>query len=509
VNNTFDVIIIGAGASGLSAAIEAATSGARTLVLEKNAIPGGSSRLSVGSINAAGTSLQRRAGIVDTPDEHFEDMDYFMGSFALKENRAFRRILVDNAAETVEWMISLGMTFYGPTGDPPHRHPRMHNILPNSRAYPYFLGRQARRLGAEIRVNTSVRHLLRGSDGGVRGVCALVDGVEVEIEARLGVIITAGDYSNSADLKKTFRPELASIPAVNPTATGDGHRMGEAFGARILNGDVIYGPGLRFCEPPTISMVRRLPPSRVLGSLMEWAMRNVPVALFRPFVLSFMTASLGPELSILRAGAILINSAGERFTDELQPAGLAIAGQEGGLAWMVFDQRVAELFSKQPHYVSTAPGVAFAYLPDYKRHRKDLYHCETGVVALARSIGLPEKALVASIEAHNVKLFSPGGVAGHQIRSQEKLYALGPLQSKIVITDGGLAVNTSHQVLREDNSVIPRLYAAGAAGQGGVLLAGNGHHICWAAISGRRAGRHVVGVAEGVKMNIGRDQVLV
>jgi len=68
-------------------------------------------------------------------------------------------------------------------------------------------------------------------------------------------------------------------------------------------------------------------------------------------------------------------------------------------------------------------------------------------------------------------------------------HSLGPLEARIVITDGGLAVDTSHRVLRGDGGAIPRLYAAGAAGQGGVLLAGNGHHICWAVTSGRRAGR--------------------
>ena len=75
--------------------------------LWKNAVAGGSSRLSVGSINAAGSSLQQRAGIADSPGAHFEDMDHFMGPFAAKENRELRRLLVDHAAETLAWLTSL------------------------------------------------------------------------------------------------------------------------------------------------------------------------------------------------------------------------------------------------------------------------------------------------------------------------------------------------------------------------------------------------------------------
>ncbi|VTU34787.1 Fumarate reductase flavoprotein subunit precursor [Variovorax sp. PBS-H4] len=486
-----DVVVVGGGASGLSAGIEAAAAGADTLVLEKNAQPGGSSRLSVGSINAAGSTLQKRAGIVDTPDEHFEDMDHYLGAFASRDNLALRRLLVDHAADTLDWLISLGLSFYGPTADPPHRHPRMHNVVPNSRAYPYYLAREARRQGVDLRLGTRVVGLLRANDGGVRGVRALLNGEPMEIEARKGVVLAAGDYSNGRDFKQRFRPELAGIPGVNPTATGDGHRMAEAFGARLVNGEVIYGPGLRFMEPARPSLVRRLPPSWVLGKLMQLSLNHLPITLFRPFAMAFMTASLGPEASLLRAGAVLVNAQGRRFTNELAQPGLAIAQQPGGRAWLVFDDRVAQMFSRPPHYVSTAPGVAFAYLPDYRRHRKDLYRQASNLRDLARRLNMPPDALAAAVAQHNAELAagSPGSAGTPPALAQAPFHALGPLESRIVITDGGLAVNAYHQALDEQGAVIPRLYAAGAVGQGGALLAGNGHHLCWAVTSGRRAGR--------------------
>jgi fumarate reductase flavoprotein subunit len=310
----------------------------------------------------------------------------------------------------------------------------------------------------------------------------------------MGVVLAAGDYSNGVELKGLFRPELVGIAAVNPTATGDGQRMGAAFGGRIVNGDVIYGPSLRFCEPSKPNLVSRLPPSWLLGKVMQLALRHLPARLFRPFVMSFMTASLGPELSLLRSGAILVNAQGQRFTDEMQPPGLAIAKQPGQRAWLVFDDKVAQKFSGPPHYISTAPGVAFAYLGDYQRHRKDLYHCAPTLARLAHSAGLPEAQLQAALAAHNSVLraarqAAPGSDRAPVVRAP--FYVLGPLESRIVITDGGLAVNSHHQVLRADGTAIARLYAAGATGQGGALLAGNGHHIGWAVTSGRRAGRFV------------------
>jgi fumarate reductase flavoprotein subunit len=67
--------------------------------------------------------------------------------------------------------------------------------------------------------------------------------------------------------------------------------------------------------------------------------------------------------------------------------------------------------------------------------------------------------------------------------------ALGPVRAVFVHNEGGLAVNREHRVLGAQDRPIPGLYAAGATGQGGLLLKGHGHHLAWAFVSGRRAGR--------------------
>jgi succinate dehydrogenase/fumarate reductase flavoprotein subunit len=154
----------------------------------------------------------------------------------------------------------------------------------------------------------------------------------------------------------------------------------------------------------------------------------------------------------------------------------------------VFDQRVAAKFKAWPNYVSTAPGVSYAYLADYRRNRADIYHKAKTVEALAEAMGVPTQALERSVESYNsvARGSRPALDAG-------PYYALGPLKSYCVFADGGLAVTEKLEVLRQDGEVIPGLYACGSAGQGGLLLEGHGHHLGWAFVSGRIAGRVAAG----------------
>jgi predicted oxidoreductase len=101
-------------------------------------------------------------------------------------------------------------------------------------------------------------------------------------------------------------------------------------------------------------------------------------------------------------------------------------------------------------------------------------------------MGVEPSALSASVRQYNEseRQERPAIVQG-------PFFALGPVKSYVVFTDGGLNVNEQLQVLHANGSVIPGLYAAGSAGQGGLLLEGHGHHLGWAFISGRLAGRHV------------------
>jgi succinate dehydrogenase/fumarate reductase flavoprotein subunit len=482
-----DVIVIGGGGAGLSAAAEAASAGAKVLLLEKNPALGGSTAWSVGSISATNTPHQRARGIVDSPQAHFEDLEVLAGRHAARDNRALRRILVDNTTALIDWLMGLGVQFVGPNDEPPHRVPRMHNVIPNSRAFPYHLGRHCRRIGVDIRLDAHAERLTR-EGGRIVGVEARLPGGRLAARARCGVVLASGDFSASAALKARFANELvAALEPVNPTATGDGFALALEQGAEIVNGDIVRGPIMRFVPPMRQSLMRRLPPHALLARAMRWSAENLPAAIQRPMLMSFLVTALGPSPELFRAGAILVNRRGARFADELAGAAPTLPAQPDKVAYILFDRTIAEKFTAWPNYISTAPGIAYAYLDDYRRNRRDIFHRGATLDALAAGMGVPAAALRDTIAAHNAAL--PAGGARTPLVTPP-FTALGPVKSYVVFTDGGLRVSERLEVLDQSGAPIPGLYAAGSAGQGGLLLEGHGHHLGWAFISGRIAGRH-------------------
>jgi succinate dehydrogenase/fumarate reductase flavoprotein subunit len=485
-----DVIVVGGGGAGLAAAIEAAVAGARVTLLEKNPHLGGSTSWSVGSISVNGSPHQQRAGIQDCADDHFADLEVLAGVLANRDNRVLRRVLVDDIADTFRWLLGMGLVFTGPMPEPPHRVARMHNVLPNSRAFADRLARRARALGVAIRTDACVEALL-GDGTAVTGVRVRDAASESHDHAARAVVLAGGDYSASpALLRELASAQAASLTPVNPSASGNGLRLGRDAGGVIVNGDLVRGPVLRFVPPPARALIDALPAHPWLAHALRAGFEHLPHALLRPFLMRFLTTALGLSRPLLDAGAILVNARGERFGDERDRPAHATADQPGGKAYAMLDARIARRFSAWPHYVSTAPGIAYAYLDDYRRARPDVFHSAATLHALGAATGLDAQALQRSVDAYNARADLRGD---RPALEQAPWTLLGPLRAYLPFTEGGLAVDTAMRVLRADRTPIPGLFAAGANGQGGLLLEGHGHHLGWAFVSGRLAGRAAAG----------------
>lgn len=478
-----DVLVIGGGASGLAAALEAARHGSRVIVLEKATEIGGMMNWCVGTVSAVNTPQQKQLGIEDTTQAHFEDLAVHAGSLAPRDNLALRRLLTDNTTEMMDWLLDLGVVFANPMIDPPQRVARMHNVVPSSRSFAFHLSRACKAAGVEIRLGTGCQSLIE-EGGRVTGVIAKCGGATQRFVAGQGVILATGDYSGAADLKAAFgKGDVANVEPVATTSTGDGYRFGMALGGTVANGDIVRGPIMRFVPPRETTFIQKIPPYRLIGKAIALAMRVVPQWLLRPFLMKFLTTVLGPSPELFKSGAVLINQEGRRFTDEVRGPAADVARQPGKNAYIVFDQALATKFSGWPNFVSTAPGIAYAYIDDYRRCRKDIFLSANTVGELAEQLGVPPGQLGETLQQYNTTERGERPAI-----AQGPFYALGPVRSYVVFTEGGLRVSERLEVLRENGSAVDGLYAVGSVGQGGVLLEGHGHHLGWAFISGRIAG---------------------
>jgi fumarate reductase flavoprotein subunit len=228
--------------------------------------------------------------------------------------------------------------------------------------------------------------------------------------------------------------------------------------------------------------------------------RRLPAPLMRAMIKRLLVTWQHPENAMFDDGAVLVNRQGRRFVDERQwpQREIAVANQPEKIAYMLLDARLIERYSRWPHFVSTAPDIAYAYAADYLRLRPDVTVAADSLKELAEARGLDARVLSETVAAFNAcvdgqcnDVFGRGGETSRL--GGDHWMLLGPLKAYFTTTEGGAAINERLEVLDELGEVIPGLSAVGQNGLGGMILWGHGLHIGWAMTSGRLAGRFVMG----------------
>jgi fumarate reductase flavoprotein subunit len=478
-----DVVIVGAGASGCTAALSAAEAGARVVLLETAPVLGGAGSVCIGSVTVPLSSLQKKSGISDSVDAYMEDVLHRAGAQASRIDRKLLQLLAENGGPTIDWLLSHGVNIQGPFEYPAHRAKRMHMLVPKSSEWPKVLKPILRKAKVEILVETKGAQLYRDAHGRVIGVEAVDQNTHraLTIKANRAVMLTAGNLeANPALIARATTPEIAALPAAVFTRDGSGLMMASAIGAAMTMLDGISNP-----------QVRGMPPGPGVFSVgkQEWM----------PY-------------GIVSAGAILVNRNGQRFTDETvlgAPMCLALEKQPYKTCYLIFDKRVADIFNKWPMVVCSLPGIGDVSkiggwgLVDDLVARQGIRKADT-IEDLAAAVGVDPAGLKTGITRWNEycqagtdpdfdrRTFGhkDANTVGAGIRVPP-FYCHSPLRTIVLPADTSLAINTRMQVLDVFGNVIPGLYAGGDMGHGNLLLTGTGHGInmSWAFTSGRLGGK--------------------
>ncbi|MEC9432047.1 MAG: FAD-dependent oxidoreductase [Pseudomonadota bacterium] len=443
---TVPVAIVGGGAAGLVAALTLRGAGVDALVLERDAVPRGSTALSAGLIPAPGTRWQAEAGVADAPDRFVADI---MAKAHDEPDPALARLMAETVGPTLEWLADahgLPFSLVDNFTYPGHSALRMHG-LPSRSGEELIdrLARAAEAAGVEILTGARVDTLIAAPDGTVRGLCfARPDGGREEVGCDALILACNGYGGNPARVAAHIPTLRDALYFGHPGNQGEALDWGEALGAatRHLSGHQGHGS---VAHPE--------------GILITWA--------------------------TVMEGGFQVDLSGNRFSDEstgYSEQAARVLQQQDGVAWTVFDARIA--------------GIARQFEDFRRAEAMGAIRKGADLPALAAAIRVPEAALAATLEAvEAAKRGETPDPFGRSLQGVPPLvapYRAVRVTGALFHTQGGLEVDGRARVLRADGAPFPNLYAAGGAacGVSGAgaegYLSGNG--LLAAVALGRAAG---------------------
>jgi Succinate dehydrogenase/fumarate reductase, flavoprotein subunit len=435
---SYDVVVVGSGAAGLSAAVEAAAAGAKVAVIEKLPMVGGSTILSAGYVYGTGTSAMTKLGIKDSVD----DLVKYWGDRAEgKANGDKLKFVAENSGATIDWLVGLGVKFEDPVPAGTSPVPRSHRASDGGAGIIKPLKAAADAKKVEFFMESSATKLVTKS-GKVTGVVAKSKGgKEVTFNAKAVVLATGGYDRNEALMEKyspNFKGTLSIVAAGN---TGDGLTMAQAAGAAFEGKGSIIGfkmvPGESTDHSDIINLM-----------WMPW---------------------------------LSVNQEGKRFVNEASDYPVfdaAVNTQTNRTSYLIFD------------------GATYMPALDQAVQKGEAFVADT-LPELAKAASIDEKTFMATVASYNKAVASGKdaefgkSMKGMKPIAKSKFYALKVVGASIG-TMGGPKTDVETHVLNEKGDKIPGLYAAGEVSNGdfyNMVYPASGTSVQMSLTFGREAGQ--------------------
>jgi fumarate reductase flavoprotein subunit len=429
-----DVVVAGAGAAGLAAALAASDGGRSVLVAEAHATfrQGSNTSMSTGMVPAGGSRWQHEAGIDDSPELFLEDI---LRKTSGKADERLAAALTHVAPRLVEWLADRCGVPLGLVTDfsyPGHSRDRCHAVPDRAgrTLHRHLLDELDRR--SDVTLVTPLR-LVDVEVVDHRAAVAVLERPDGDVErvSTDAVVLATNGYGANRELVAAHIPEIADgLYHGGDGSHGDALMIGARLGADTGFLDAYQGHG-------SVAVPH--------GILLTWA--------------------------TVMHGAVLVNAEGQRFGDETvgySEFGARVTAQPGRTAWMVFDQRIDQACRSFADYQDILAADAIRWADD--------------VDGVAELTGAPAEALERTLSAAVATAEGSAQDAFGRTRWEAPLeppYAVVRVTGALFHTQGGLLVDEHARVLR-DRQPIPGLYAAGGAAAGisghgaAGYLAGNG-----------------------------------
>ena len=420
--SNYDVVVIGAGGAGFSAAITARNAGANVVLLEKMPAVGGNSLISGAEMNAAKNWVQPKLGINDdSPELHAEDT--FKGGDGKGDMKVIN-VMTHQALDAAKWCRDyLGVRFEDDNLFFFGGHSRKRALIPVGHTGTEFIAKfqaKADELGIPVITNMKAEELIKNKDGRVVGVKATMDGSEYTFNAKGGVVLATGGFGANPEMVKKYNPKIDERFKTTdaPGSTGEALYMAERAGAELVN--MGYIQTYPICDP------------------LSGAIELIADARFD--------------------GAIMLNQEGKRFVEELQRRDVlseAILNQTGRYCWVLWNDKIGSI-----------SNTVKAHANEYEAFTKQgiMTTCDD-LKCIADFTKIPFDQLRKTVKRvsdmagkGNDKDFNHR--AGLMDMQQGKYYVIKAVPSTHH-TMGGVRINEKAEALTAEGKVIPGLWAAG------------------------------------------------